>query len=419
MKATKILAVILVLTMACSLTGSALAADEKTYVQGGWEYTLTEDGAVITSAPATVKNTTCIVIPGELGGAQVVQFGSGTQNVMSNNKIGGNYVLYPEGLKTIAAISTYDFNDTVGWSIPASVENVTAGSWSSCGGALYAFAGSAAASVDGKTIIDAAENTVPFTIEGSEGGSVTPEGTYYVPTTMLSGGFTIEVMIESAENYKIESVTVDGKTAEYTAKTTSARIRYALADWKEGAGIYVQFVPLASGETETRDFSEAETERVIDITAGALADSAVLPEDVFFTGYSSSSNYENALGICTGDYYVYDGQLYEMIECNQSSQFQTKAEAINWYFENEGLVYGRDYDLIKLWIYGLRRGIRLRREFRGSVKRKRRFRGSLRRWRRHGHERRLQRLLSLQTDRRLRQRRQPAGRIHTGKRRHQ
>ena len=349
----KILSLFLTMAMALSLAGSAVAAEEKTYVQGGWEYTLNENGgAVILAAPSTVKNTSCVVIPGELGGAQVVQFGSGTQNVMSNNKIGGNYVLYPEGLRTIAAISTYDFNDTVGWSIPASVVDVTAGSWSSCGGALYAFSGSAAACVEGKTVIDAASNTVPFSIEGSEGGYVTPEGTYYIPTAMLSGGFRIDIMIESAENYKIGSVTVDGKTTEYSAKTTSSRISYDLSDWKENAGITVGFVPLASDEIETRDFSEAETERIIEITAGALSDGAALPEDVFSTEYTGSSNYENALGICTGDYYVFDGQLYEMIVCNQASEFQTKAEAINWYFENEGLVYGRDYDLIKLWVYG-------------------------------------------------------------------
>lgn len=353
MRSYKVLALFLVLAMVGSLAGVAAAADEQVYVQGGWEYTLdAEGGAVILSAPATVKNTRCVVIPGELGGAQVVQFGSGTQNVMANNKISGNYVLYPEGLRSIAAISTYDFNDTVGWSIPASVVDVTAGSWSSCGGALYAFSGSAAAAVDGKTILDAAENTLPFTIQGSEGGFVTPEGTYYIPTAMLSGGFAVEAMIESAENYKIGSITVDGKTTEYTAKTTSTRIDYALAEGGENAGIYVEFVPLASDEIETRDFSEAETERIIEITEGALAEDAVLPADAYSTEYTSSSNYENALGICTGDYYVYDGQLYEMIECNQASAFETKAEAINWYFENERLVYGRDYDLIKLWVYG-------------------------------------------------------------------
>ena len=351
--AKRVFSLVLAMLLCAALPAAASADGEETYTQGGWEYTLTPSGgAVITSAPATVKNTTCVVIPGELGGAQVVQFGSGTQNVMSNNKLAGNYVLYPEGLQTIAAISTYDFNDTVGWSIPASVTDVTAGSWSSCGGALYAFAGSAAASVEGKTVIDAAENTVPFTISGSEGGYVTPEGTYYVPKTMLTGGFNIEIMIESAENYKIGSVTVDGVTTAYGTKTTSARVNYALADYAEGAGVSVEFVPLEAGEVETRDFSVAETELVIDIDEGAVAEGTALPEDVFYAGYTSSSDYENALGICTGDFYVYDGQLYLMVECNQSSTFQTKAEAINYYYENAGWVYGRDYDLIKLWIYG-------------------------------------------------------------------
>ncbi|MCD7749079.1 MAG: hypothetical protein LUH42_03395, partial [Oscillospiraceae bacterium] len=268
-----------------------------------------DGGAVIVSAPDTVKSTMAVFIPGELGGAQVVQFGTGTQNVMSNNKNSGNYVLYPEGLETISAISTYDFNDTVGWSIPASVTDVTAGSWSSCGGALYAFADSAAAEVSGKTIIDAEENTVAFTISGSEGGYVTPEGTYYVPTAMTEGGFSVEIMIESAENYKIASVTVDGEITAYDTKTTSAKVTYDLSDLTDGSAVLVEFEPLAEGETEDRDFSEAETEQVIDILDGAVADGVELPDDVYYASYTSTSDYENALGICTGDYYVYEGQL--------------------------------------------------------------------------------------------------------------
>jgi hypothetical protein len=349
------LALVLAFALLLSLGCVAYAADEDLQVQGGWEYYINEDGgAVITAAPDTVKQTMCVLIPGELGGAQVVQFGTGTQNVMSNNKNSGNYVLYPQGLETIAAISTYDFNDTVAWSIPASVTDVTAGSWSSCGGALYAFEGSAAASVSGKTILSAEEDTVAFTISGGEGGFVTPEGTWYVPTAMTEGGFSVEITIESAENYKIASVTVNGETTEYTTKTTSARTVYDLADLadKAQAGVSVEFAPLDAGETEDRVFSQSESESVISILDGAVADGVDLPEDVFYTGYTSTANYDNALGICTGDYYVYEGQLYIMVECNQSSTFTTKAEAINYYYESDGWVYGRDYDLIKLWVYG-------------------------------------------------------------------
>ncbi|MCD8321727.1 MAG: hypothetical protein LUC89_02425 [Oscillospiraceae bacterium] len=349
----KILALVLTAAMMLSLGCFAFAAEDDIQTQGGWEYYINDDGgAVIVSAPDTVKSTMAVFIPGELGGAQVVQFGTGTQNVMSNNKNSGNYVLYPEGLETIAAISTYDFNDTVGWSIPASVTDVTAGSWSSCGGALYAFAGSAAAEVSGKTIIDAEENTVSFTISGGEGGYVTPEGTYYVPTAMTEGGFSVEIMIESAENYKIASVTVDGEITAYDTKTTSAKVTYDLSNLTDGSAVLVEFEPLAEGETEDRDFSEAETEQVIEILDGAVADGVELPDDVYYAGYTSTSDYENALGICTGDYYVYEGQLYIMIECNQDSTFTTKAEAINYYYETDGWVYGQDYDLIKLWVYG-------------------------------------------------------------------
>ena len=348
----RFLAVLLCLTLCLGL-GVTASAVSTTQTQGGWEYYINDEGgAVITAAPATVKQTLCVLIPGELGGAQVVQFGSGTQNVMSNNKNSGNYVLYPEGLQCIAAISTYDFNDTVGWSIPASVTDVNAGSWSSCAGALYAFEGSAAAAVDGRTIIDAATNTVAFTVSGSEGGYVTPEGTWYVPTDMIAAGFGAEIMIESAENYKIESVSVDGVMTYFDNRTTSYKVNYSFASLAEGSAVEVQFAPLAAGETEDRDFSEAVTEEIIDIADGAVAEGTALPADVFSTENTSTANYDNALGICTGDYYVYEGDLYLMIECNQSSTFTTKAEAINYYYETEGWVYGRDYDLIKLWVYG-------------------------------------------------------------------
>ena len=121
----KALALALVLAMAFSLAGVAQAAEEQTLMQGGWEYYINDSGeAVITAAPDSVKQTMGVFIPGELGGAQVAQFGSGVQTVMSNNKNSGSYVLYPEGLRIIAPISTYDFNDTVGWSVPASVTEI-------------------------------------------------------------------------------------------------------------------------------------------------------------------------------------------------------------------------------------------------------------------------------------------------------
>ena len=349
----KLLSAVVCLAMLLGLGTFAAAADD-TLTQAGWEYTIGEDGtATIVTAPDSVKQTMCVFVPGELGGVSVSSFGNGSKNVMSNNKNAGNYVLYPEGLQTIAAISTYDFNDTVGWSIPASVVNVAAGSWASCGGAFYAFEGSAGAAVEGRTVIDAEANTVVFTIEGSEGGYVTPEGTYYVPVAMTEGGFTCEIDIESAENYKIASVTVDGETTTYTTKTVTARVNYDLSKLaKGGTGVSVVFEALGSGEVEERDFSEAASENIIPITDGAVADGVELPADVYSTENTSTDNYENALGICTGDYYVFDGSLYLMIECNQSSTFTTKAEVINAYYESDGYVYGRDYDLIKLWVYG-------------------------------------------------------------------
>lgn len=84
-----------------------------------------------------------------------------------------------------------------------------------------------------------------------------------------------------------------------------------------------------------------------------VADGVELPSDVYaYIPDLSTDKYENSIGVSTGTYYAVDGQLYEMVFISQSDpKCQSKAEAINYLFNEQGLVYGQDYDLLRVYNY--------------------------------------------------------------------
>ena len=89
-----------------------------------------------------------------------------------------------------------------------------------------------------------------------------------------------------------------------------------------------------------------------------VAQGAALPADVNdYVGVSGSetSRYENTMGVSTGSYYAADGRFYEQIASYTSSEaeplFFSKAEVINHAFSEDGLIYGEDYSLIRLYNY--------------------------------------------------------------------
>ena len=77
------------------------------------------------------------------------------------------------------------------------------------------------------------------------------------------------------------------------------------------------------------------------------------PDDVYtYIPDLSTDKYENSVGMSTGTYYAVDGGLYEMVFVSQSDpKCQSKAEAINYLFTEQGLIYGRDYDLLRVYNY--------------------------------------------------------------------
>lgn len=94
-----------------------------------------------------------------------------------------------------------------------------------------------------------------------------------------------------------------------------------------------------------------------EINEKAVADGVELPEDVNeYVGVNtgSTAKYDNTMGISTGYYYAADGKIYEMFQSYQSTdeaKYMSKAEAINGVYEEDGYVYGKDYDLIRVYNY--------------------------------------------------------------------
>ncbi len=319
--------------------------------QSGWMYTV-EDGLVtVIQAPQTVKGEMVVLLPGYMAGLPVDALGNGGA-VMSNNKLDGSWVLFPEELGYVADSSIHDFNNTVAWVIPASVE-VSDAPWLSCSGYVITELGSSAAAsavLNGKEVQDIAGCSV-FTVASTENGSITPAGTYSVPAGVY--GLSTVIALSAAEGFKIASVTVDGKTTAFTEFAQEYSFPYTFS--AESSGIDAAFVPLAEGEKEMRSFSVGEEYAYTDLLPGAVAAGAELPDDLYKVENPNASvtDYVHALGVSTGVYYKNGDSLYEEIYSSQATEVEylTKAEVINGVYRSMGLVYGADYDIIRLHNY--------------------------------------------------------------------
>ena len=364
----KLIAVVLVLMLSIALALPAAASGEAsgetaqeapvvelsgptTSEQSGWMYT--DENGVITviQAPQSVKGEMVVLLPGTIAGKPVDSLGNGSA-VMSNNKLDGSWVLFPEELGYIADSAIHDFNDTIAWVIPASV-TVSDSPWLSCSGYVITSPGSSAAAsaaLNGKDVQDIA-GLPAFTVEDADNGTVTPAGTYYLPEGVY--GLSTVFSVSAAEGYKIASISIDGAVTEFAEFTQEYSFPYTFS--AGSAGISATFVPLAEGETETRSFSSGETYSYAEIDPAAVAEGAELPEDLYLVQDPNASvtDYVHALGVSTGVYYKYGESLYEEIYSSQATEVEylTKAEVINGVYASQGLVYGRDYDIIRLHNY--------------------------------------------------------------------
>lgn len=301
-----------------------------------------------------------VMIPATLGGYPVTTVGNGAQTISSNNKNDDVYVLFPEGVTTFSPRMIYDYNSTSGWSIPASVTSIADGTFLSCPGTFYGESGSAAetyAATDStRDFVDyGADGSVTFTAQAGEEGYMQPNGTYHLPAGMLDGKHQISFQIVADYQYKIASLTVDGVDMADAKGENEYKLDYTFT-----SGSYEISVTFEADPSDSRD-PDAMTQTVEydapEINKKAVADGAELPDDVndyIGVNTGSTAKYQNTMGISTGHYYAADGKVYEMFKAYQSTEepeYLSKAEAINGIYEKDGYVYGKDYDLVRVYNY--------------------------------------------------------------------
>lgn len=347
------LALVFILTCGSGLL--ALASDEPTgnRQEGNWVYEVVDGEAAIRWGAGAEKSWRVLMLPAELGGCPVTSLG-GSGTALSNNNAGG-YVLFPEGIETICAGAVYDYNTTLGWSFPASLSSLDE-SWCASikpDAVFYASEASpAAAYAASHGQFTLSGDTKDFTAAAGEGGSLLPNGDYHLPTVMLDESFSAEFTATADSGFTIASLTVDGVEVSAAAGTQEYTFDYIFS--VDSVSVTVTFSASASNEA-----SEENAEYIAPaILPDAVAPGAALPADVndfVCVSGSETSRYENTMGVSTGSYYAADGKFYEQIASYTSSDeepmFSSKAEVVNYAFAEDGLVFGADYSLIRLYNY--------------------------------------------------------------------
>ena len=306
------------------------------------------------------KSGNVVMIPATLGGYEVTTVGNGAQTISSNNKNGDVYVLFPEGVTTFSPRMIYDYNSTSGWSIPGTVNSIADGTFLSCPGTFYGESGSAAenyaATDDTRDFVDTAEDgSRPFSADSAGEGYIQPNGSFTLPSGMLDGMHKITFHVVADYQHRISSLNVDGQNLAEAEGKNEYDISYAFSSDSEG--IHVSFEEDPDDSRDPASMNQTFDYEAPELVKGAVADGAELPPDVYeYLGVhtGSTAKYSNTMGISTGAYYAADGKVYEMVKAYQDTdeaKYMSKAEAINGIYEQDKLVYGKDYDLIRVYNY--------------------------------------------------------------------
>lgn len=308
------------------------------------------------------KSGNVVMLPATLGGYTVTTVGNGVQNISSNNKNEDVYFLIPEGVATLSPRMIYDYNSTSGWSIPSTVTSISSepASFLSCPGTFYGETGSAAesyAATDATRdfVTYDADGSTTFAVTGGEEGYIQPNGTYHLPFGMLDGKHTVKFHIVADYQYKIATLTVDGQTVAEAAGKNEYDLEYTFTS--SSAAIDVTYEEDPQDSRDPDEMSETFEYDAPEINKKAVADGAELPDDVndyIGVNTGSTAKYNNTMGISTGAYYAADGKTYEMVKAYQVTdepEYLSKAEAINGVYKKDKLVYGKDYDLVRVYNY--------------------------------------------------------------------
>ena len=308
----RILSTLLCLALLLGVGTAALASGEASgspepsadpdgvQVSGGWYYIVSGGEATIVSTSDAIKTADIILFPAELDGYPVTAVGANGTAVITN---ASGWVLFPEGIESVGDGAFYDLNRTPGWSFPSTLTELPVTALDSCGGVFYAAVCPAAAATGDLTGHEV-DLTAMKTAEID--GAV-----YNVP------GPLADVPLENYVSSEPASPAID----VYAAAAAAASV-------------------------------DVPADVLLD---GAVADGAELPDDVFDEVEDMSGEgafrYTSTMGVETGTWYAVDGTLYEMVYITQNVRYATKAQIINAVYETEGLVFGEDYDLIRLYNY--------------------------------------------------------------------
>ncbi len=303
-----------------------------------------------------------VMIPATLGGYTVTTVGNGVQNISANNKNENVYFLIPEGVTTLSPRMIYDYNSTSGWSIPSTVTSISSepASFLSCPGAFYGETGSAAESYAGTDasrdfITYQADGSKTFAVTGGEEGYIQPNGTYHLPSGMLDGKHNVTFHIVSDYQYKIASLTVDGAEVAEARGKNEYDLDYTFTT--ASASVEVTFEADPEDKRDPEEMTETFEYDAPEINEKAVAEGAELPENVneyLGVNTGTTAKYNNSMGISTGAYYAADGKVYEMVKAYQETEepeYLSLAEAINGVYKADKLVYGKDYDLVRVYNY--------------------------------------------------------------------
>lgn len=363
----------------CSM--GALAAEESYRDLNGvtWEYAGENETALtmILDSGQAIENAKALLVSADVNGTAVDAVrGNGFDNVVVGHKA-NEYILIAEGIQEIGSNTFYDFNFVKSVSIPASVTAVDFNAFDVLGReinnatVIYGAAGSAAEiwAADNSTAVFAFEAVTGtnFSASAGEGGFIYPAGEYYVPEGMKAEAVTADFSVTAESGYVIEALTVDGETVPAAAGQSAWLLTYTFSD--RSAAIEVSFgVDENAGAQAGGDSASRAIELTVGASAGLdgvavvqLMDGAVADgvdvSDVYDAPADNAAGYAASMGVSTGDHYILDGVLYEMIFATNGSGdhgdlgivFRCKAQVINYLFEEFGWVYGEDYDLIRMY----------------------------------------------------------------------
>lgn len=376
----------LVVLLASMLTVGALAADVSYKDQYGvtWEYTGSDETVLtmILDSNRTIEEAQVLLISDSVRGTAVNSVRSnGFDNVVVGHKA-NEYILIADGIEYIGSKTFYDFNFVKSVSIPDSVKEVDYNAFDVLGREInnativYGASGSAAEKWAGDN--STAEYSFQrvdgpnFTVLAEEGGYIYPSGNYYVPDGMKGEAVTTYFSIEATDGSVIEVLTVDGVSVSeavgqkaylipYTFSAASSSISVTFAEdasaVAETDGIASEVpeeIELVLGETTAVDYAMGGT--VVQLMDGAVAEGVDI-SDIYDAPQDNAAGYVASMGVSTGDYYIDDGMLYEMVFATNGSGnhgdlgmvFQCKAQVINYLYETYGWVYGTDYHMIRMY----------------------------------------------------------------------